>query len=70
MTKAKARQRAKAKAVEKAKKRAVAADQPAETMRPGQFDAGPGSIKGAAGEYQDRRRGTARGGAVALAIFT
>ncbi len=46
MTKAKARQRAKAKAVEKAKKRAVAADQPAETMRPGQFDAGPGSIKG------------------------
>jgi hypothetical protein len=46
MTKAKARERAKAKAAEKAKKRATAADQPADTIRPGQFDAGPGSIKG------------------------
>jgi hypothetical protein len=46
MTKAKARERAKAKALEKAKKRVANADKPGETNRPGQFDAGPGSIKG------------------------
>ena len=47
MTKAKARERAKAKAVEKAKKRLASAQQPAPGVRPGHFDPGAGSIKGA-----------------------
>jgi hypothetical protein len=47
MTKAKARQRAKAKAAQKAKKRADNADKPDQTVRPGQFDPGSGSIKSA-----------------------
>jgi len=46
MTKAKARQRAKAKAGQKAKKRAAGATHPGQNIRPGQFDPGPGSIKG------------------------
>ena len=46
MTKAKARERAKAKAAQKAKKRAANAGQLSQTIRPGQFDPGPGSIKG------------------------
>ncbi len=46
MTKARARERAKAKATQKAKKRATGAAQPAQKIRPGQFDPGPGSIKG------------------------
>ncbi len=46
MTKARARQRAKAKAAQKARKRKANVDQPGHTIRPGQFDPGPGSIKG------------------------
>ena len=46
MTKAKARQRAKAKAAQKIKKREANAGRLAQTIPPGQFDPGPGSIKG------------------------
>lgn len=64
MTKAKARQRAKAKALQKAKRaKAAAEDQAAE--RPGQFDAGIGSIKGpsvnpGANNFSRTGRGAAR----------
>lgn len=45
MTKARARARAKAKAGQKVKKRENTADHPAEKIKRGQFDPGPGSIK-------------------------
>ena len=45
MTKAKARMRAKAKAGQKLKKREARAEQ-TKQVRPGQFDPGPGTIKG------------------------
>jgi hypothetical protein len=65
MTKAKARQRAKAKAAQKAKKREAKADQSGPKIRPGQFDPGPGSIKGPrmnanAKSFGGARRGAAR----------
>ena len=44
MTKARARERAKANAARKAKKRVANADQPAEKIRPGQFDPRNNSI--------------------------
>ena len=46
MTKAKARLRAKAKAAQKTKKRKANSNQPGPKIRLGQFDPGPGSIKG------------------------
>ncbi len=46
MTKAKARLRAKARAARKAVKREAGAGQPGQKIKPGQFDPGPGSIKG------------------------
>lgn len=46
MTKAKARQRAKANAAKKARKREANADQAGQKIPRGQFDPGPGSIKG------------------------
>ena len=46
MTKAKARLRAKAKAAQKTRKREAEANRPAPKIRLGQFDPGPGSIKG------------------------
>jgi hypothetical protein len=65
MTKAKARQRAKSKAAQKARKREANADQPGQKIRPGQFDPGPGSIKGPrmnanAKNFGGARRGAAR----------
>ncbi len=65
MTKARARQRAKAKAAQKAKKRASNADHPGHAIRPGQFDPGPGSIKGlnvnaSTKNFASARRGAAR----------
>ena len=63
MTKAKARQRAKAKAGQKAKKRETNADRPGEKIRPGQFDPGPGSIKGPSMNASTRSFGGARRGA-------
>ena len=65
MTKAKARERAKAKAGQKVKKREAAAEQPAQTIRPGQFDPAATSKK-APGPNQNAniqsgaRRGAAR----------
>ena len=46
MTKAKARLRAKAKAAQKIRKRETSANQPGPKIRRGQFDPGPGLIKG------------------------
>jgi len=63
MTKAKARQRAKAKAGQKAKKREANADQPEQAPRLGQFDPGPGSIKGPGGNANTKSFGGARRGA-------
>ena len=63
MTKARARQRAKAKAGQKAKKREAKADQPSQAPRPGQFDPGPGVIKGPNANtktFGGARRGAAR----------
>lgn len=65
MTKAKARQRAKAKAAQKAKKRDANAERPEQHIPPGQFDPGPGSIKGpnpnaSAKNFAVARRGAAR----------
>ncbi|MDJ0951753.1 MAG: hypothetical protein QNJ94_22820 [Alphaproteobacteria bacterium] len=65
MTKAKARQRAKAKAAQKARKRAANAERPEQNIRPGQFDPGPGSIKGpfvkgGAQNFARTKRGAAR----------
>ncbi len=65
MTKAKARQRAKAKAAQKVKKRQDNTDQSAQKIRPGQFDAGAGSIKGpsanpGANNFAGAKRGAAR----------
>ena len=65
MTKAKARQRAKAKAAQKARKREANADRPDQHIRPGQFDPGPGSIKGPrananTGNFAGARRGASR----------
>jgi hypothetical protein len=63
MTKAKARQRAKAKSAQKAKKREAKADQPGGNVRPGQFDPGPGSIKGPRTSANTKNFGGARRGA-------
>jgi hypothetical protein len=65
MTKAKARQRAKAKAGQKAQKRKANADQADQKLRPGQFDPGPGTIKGPGGNPSSKnlagsKRGAAR----------
>lgn len=63
MTKAKARLRAKANAAKKAKKRATTAKGPAQNLRPGQFDPGPGSITGPAAGVNTRNLAGARRGA-------
>ena len=65
MTKAKARQRAKAKAAQKARKREANAGQADRNIPPGQFDPGPGSIKGPrvnanTGNFAGARRGASR----------
>ncbi len=65
MTKAKARTRAKAKAAQKIKKRKANADQPGPRVRLGQFDPGPGLIKGPARNpnvknFAGAKRGAAR----------
>lgn len=65
MTKAKARERAKAKAGQKAKKREAGTDQPAQKIKPGQFDPGPGSITSPGANakakiFSGARRGGAR----------
>ncbi len=63
MTKAKARQRAKAKAAQKVRKREATANQPGQKIKPGQFDPGPGSIKGPRANTRNfavARRGAAR----------
>lgn len=65
MTKAKARQRAKAKAAQKARKRADNADRTDPKIRPGQYDPGPGSIKGPSANtnvknFAGAKRGAAR----------
>jgi hypothetical protein len=66
MTKAKARQRAKANAAKKIKrKRAAAAEQPDQKIRPGHFDSGPGSISSPAASVNTKnlaggKRGSAR----------
>ena len=66
MTKTRARQRAKAKASQKIKKRQANADKIGQTIKPGQFDPGAGSIKGPRGnpatKFGRARRGAARGG--------
>ncbi len=66
MTKARARQRAKAKAAQKIKKRKANADRTGQTIKPGQFDPGAGSIKSHRGtapaNFSRTRRGSARGG--------
>jgi len=63
MTKAKARQRAKANAAKKAKKRKANADQPDRKVPPGQFDPGPGTIKGPGANPNAKSVGGARRGA-------
>ena len=63
MTKARARQRAKAKAAQKARKRKANADQPGHTIRQGQFDPGPGSIKGLNVNANTKNFATAKRGA-------
>ncbi len=63
MTKARARQRAKAKAAQKVSKREANAGQPSQKIKPGQFDPGPGSIKGpraSTPNFAVARRGSAR----------
>ena len=62
MTKAKARQRAKANAAKKAKKRAAGAAQPAQKIRPGQFDPGQGSISSPATSANAKNFGAAKRG--------
>ena len=63
MTKAKARLRAKAKAAQKIKKRAANADQPGPKVRQGQFDPGPGLIKGPSRNANVKNFGGAKRGA-------
>jgi hypothetical protein len=63
MTKAKARQRAKAKAAEKIKKREANPDRGGNTIKPGQFDPGSGSIKSARVNADTRNFGGAKRGA-------
>ncbi len=63
MTKAKARARAKAKAGQKAKKREANAGRTDQTIRPGQFDPGAGSIKQAGANTGSKVFGGARRGA-------
>ncbi len=46
MTKARARERAKARAARKAVKQEAGAGETGQKIKPGQFDPGPGSIKG------------------------
>lgn len=65
VTKAKARARAKAKAGQKVKKRAANAARTGQTIPPGKFDPGSGTIKGkglgaAAKNFAGARRGAAR----------
>ena len=62
MTKAKARQRAKAKAAQRAKKREGNIEQPAQKIRPGQFDPGPGSISSPKAGANPKSFGGARRG--------
>ena len=67
MTKARARQRAKAKAAQKIAKRKANADRTGQTIHPGKFDPGSGSIQGPRGNATTNfggaaRRGAARGG--------
>ena len=63
MTKAKARQRAKANAAKKNIKRKANADRPDQPIHPGQFDPGPGSIKGPSVNANTKTFGGARRGA-------
>ena len=63
MTKAKARERAKAKAAQKIAKREASAGQPEQKIKPGQFDPGPGSIKGPRMNANIRGNTVARRGA-------
>ena len=63
MTKARARQRAKAKASKKVKKREADTGRPEQKIKPGQFDPGPGTIKGPNANtkhFAGARRGAAR----------
>jgi len=63
MTKAKARQRAKAKASQKIKKREAGAAQPAQNIRPGQFDPGANLKKASGGNPNTKIQAGARRGA-------
>ena len=63
MTKAKARLRAKAKAAQKARKREANANRPGPKIRLGQFDPGPGSIKGPSTNSNVKKFGGAKRGA-------
>jgi hypothetical protein len=63
MTKARARQRAKAKAGQKAKKREAKPGQHDQAPKPGQFDPGPGVIKGRRSNPNTKPFGGARRGA-------
>jgi hypothetical protein len=63
MTKARARQRAKAKAGQKAKKREAKPGQPDNAPKRGQFDPGPGVIKGPRANANTKTFGGARRGA-------
>ena len=66
MTKARARERAKAKAAQKVQKRKANAERLADTIKPGHFDPGAGSIKSLRSNYTANfsrtKRGSARGG--------
>lgn len=63
MTKARARERAKAKAGQKIKKRAAAAAQPAQNLRPGQFDPGANLKKASGANLNTKIQAGARRGA-------
>jgi len=63
MTKTKARQRAKAKAAQKPRKKQTNTDRTAPTRRRGQFDPGPGSIKGPQQSAKTKEFAGARAGA-------
>ncbi len=63
MTKAKARQRAKAKAAQKAKKREANATQPAQKIRPGQFDRRDNSISSPGAKANVKNLAVAKRGA-------
>jgi hypothetical protein len=63
MSKARARERAKAKAGQKIKKREAAAAQPAQNIRPGQFDPAANTKKASGGNPNANIQGGARRGA-------